>query len=124
MSSDADETVTVTSNLHGERTFRRTRSLTYRRQDGTETGVKAWQGTCVICGGPFEVTTPQGVTTAEQSKSFQTTTCQAHRLTPTEAMSLRFASPDLRRDIFATIKARKLGRVRTNSRVLTNIHPA
>jgi hypothetical protein len=101
LSEDSALTVTTTSNLHGERTFRRV-------TDGTKTGVAIWQGTCAMCGAPFEVKTPQGVVSAEQSKSFCGISCPAHRLTPAEVMRLRFTKAAERRDVFEAIKARKL----------------
>jgi hypothetical protein len=70
------DTVKVVSALHGERIFYLVRMSPYRRKDGTETAIKVWQGSCVVCGAPFEVATPQNAT---GSKSFATTTCQAHR---------------------------------------------
>ena len=78
------EIVTVPSGLHGERTFRRVGSAPYRRADGTETFLAVWQGTCAMCGAPFEITTPKDAAGPEQSKAFWTTTCKAHRLTPPE----------------------------------------
>ena len=39
------EIVTVTSRLHGERTFHLVEMQPYRRMDGTETTVRGWQAT-------------------------------------------------------------------------------
>ena len=39
------ETITVTSRLHGERTFHLVEMQPYRRMDGTETTVRGWQAT-------------------------------------------------------------------------------
>jgi hypothetical protein len=73
--------------------------------DGTKTTVKAWQGTCVICGAPFEVTAPQNIT---GSHSFAATTCPLHKLTPKEVARLRFAKPAERQSIWQAIKADKI----------------
>jgi hypothetical protein len=102
MSEDSPLAVTITSNLHGERTFRRVRFIRYIRADGTEAGVAIWQGSCVICGAPFEVRTPQSVVSAEQSNSFCGVSCPAHRLTPAETTRLRFTKAAERRERAAT----------------------
>ena len=39
------EIVTVTSRLHGERTFQLVEMQPYRRMDGTEATVRGWQAT-------------------------------------------------------------------------------
>ena len=39
------EIVTVTSRLHGERTFHLVEMQPYRRMDGTEATVRGWQAT-------------------------------------------------------------------------------
>jgi hypothetical protein len=100
--------VTLVSRLHGERIFRLVGSQPYKRADGIEVAIKIWQGSCVVCDSPFEVTTPQGVTRAEQSRSFEVTTCPAHRLTSGEANKLRFAKPSIRKAVFAAIKANRM----------------
>jgi hypothetical protein len=105
--------VTITSTLHGERTFRCIRLEPYRRSDGTETELAVWQGDCVVCGGPFEVKTPAGTIRAEQSKSFESTTCPAHKMTPGEVSRLRFAKPGERPTVFGRIKAAKLSATAT-----------
>ena len=75
------ETVTIPSRRHGARTFHRIGSMPYVRKDGSETSLAVWRGTCVVCGEPFEVTTPTGIERAEQSRSFTVVTCPAHRKT-------------------------------------------
>jgi len=73
-------TVKVTSPKHGERVFLLARTQPHRCRDGREMTLKVWQGRCVVCGAPFEVTTPpQNVA---GSKSFLLTTCQVHRGKP------------------------------------------
>jgi hypothetical protein len=56
-----------------------TRFEDYTRTDGTATVLKIWSGKCFDCGAAFEVRTPRNVTSFDQSKSFQTRRCPAHR---------------------------------------------
>jgi hypothetical protein len=101
--------VVVTSELHGERTFRRVRVEPYQRRDGTIIELAIWEGSCVVCGADFEVGAPVKVNRPDGgSKSFTATTCPAHRLTGKEAMSLRFAAPVDRKAMWQEIKAAKL----------------
>jgi hypothetical protein len=106
--SGSSSVVVVNTGSHGNRFFRHVKLVPYRRRDGTETFLKVWSSTCVICGAPFEVVTPRGVIHAEQSCSFQVITCPAHRLTAMEALSLRYAKPAVRAVVFAAIKEKKL----------------
>jgi hypothetical protein len=71
--------VTIRSDRYGWRTFRHIASPTHRKRDGTETTIKTWQGRCVVCDAPFEITTPNGVTSPVQSAAFGVTTCPRHR---------------------------------------------
>jgi hypothetical protein len=71
--------ITITSPAHGVRTFQRIGFRPYVRKDGTETGLAIWQGTCVVCGEPFEVTTPAAAVRVEHSKAFGATRCPQHR---------------------------------------------
>jgi hypothetical protein len=100
--------VVAPSALHGERTFHFVGTVPYRRRDRTETQLAVWQSTCVICGANFEVTTPLHATTPEESTTFGTITCKAHRLTPQQASRLSRAKPDQRPHEFELIKAAKL----------------
>jgi hypothetical protein len=107
MGSDGDLVLTVES-WRGPRTWRRVGLVDHVTRDGRNVALIEWEGTCAVCGRPFRLTTPQGVASADKSKSFQTSTCPAHRLTPSEAAKIRFAPNPLRAEIFDGIKREKL----------------
>jgi len=89
----AAATLTIASTLHGERLWRRVGERDHVTRDGRNIVLAVWQSTCVVCGEAFEVATPASIKTVEQGRrSFETTTCPAHRLTPSEVAKLRFAS--------------------------------
>jgi hypothetical protein len=56
----------------------------YIRKDGTPTQIKVWRAHCDKCQAPFEVTTPLGVASIEQSSAFSKRRCQDHKVTKTE----------------------------------------
>ena len=102
------QTLIIPSSIHGERLWRRVAERPYTTRDGRSTVLLVWQSTCVICGKPFEITTPSGVKAVKQSASFGMTTCPEHRLTPAEVGKLGVAKKDKRRAVFEALKRRKL----------------
>jgi hypothetical protein len=109
-----DLEISVSSPLHGERLWRRIAVKPYVNRAGKNVGLAEWQSNCVVCGKTFAVYTPGHCTSGEQSKSFETTTCPEHRMTPSEVSRLRFAKADDRCNVFASIKAQKLSTTQTN----------
>lgn len=101
------ERITISSPVHGERVFERVGSKPYTRKDGTEITLAVWRGTCMVCGGPFELATPEGATSKETR--FGVVACPQHRLTPSDVASLRASKADKRLAKFEAIKAAKLG---------------
>ena len=51
----------------------------YIRKDGTPTKIKVWRAHCSKCDEPFDVTTPQSVTSIEQSHALKARQCDKHR---------------------------------------------
>lgn len=100
------ETLTISSAFHGERLWRCAGERDHTTRDGRQIVLTLRETPCVICGAPFQVPTPMGVRSAEQSSSFLTTTCPAHRMTPAE--SARIARANDRRAVFGFIKQNKL----------------
>jgi hypothetical protein len=71
------EVITVNSRKHGERAFEYVRSVPYQRQkDRKEMSLFVWLGKCVVCGAPFETTTPRR---NSRPRAFGVTTCPEHR---------------------------------------------
>ena len=101
-------TITVTSPVHGERTWQRTGTRPYVNRKGESAPLAAWQTPCVVCGAPFEITIPAKYNSPDKSNAFQMTTCPDHRMTPSETAKLRFTPSDKRRAAFETIKTAKL----------------
>jgi hypothetical protein len=101
-------TITINSALHGDRIFRRIEIVPFRRKNGTNMSLAVWQGTCVMCGAPFEIKTPGSVERPGQSSAFLATNCSTHKLTSAEVTRLRCSKAADRPDIFAAIKAQKL----------------
>jgi hypothetical protein len=73
--------VVVDSRRHGPRTFRRVGSYPYVRRDGSHSCIETWQASCVVCGAPYEVTTPAHLSSPPSSGAFQVVTCPLHRAT-------------------------------------------
>ena len=108
--AQAELVLTVSSFLHGERLWRHVGKREHSTRDGRTVSIAVWRSACVICGGPFEVATPIGVKAVGQSRSFETTTCSEHRLSPSEAARLRFAKREKRRALFEAMRRQKLSR--------------
>ena len=106
--ADDDIVLKISSPIHGERAWRKVRTHKYATRDGRLVDIVHWQSSCVICGGPFEVTTTAGVSSSDGSHSFELTTCPTHRMTPAEVSKLRRAKKDTRRTVFESIRRRKL----------------
>jgi hypothetical protein len=106
--TEIEPTVTVASAIHGERTWRRLGTRERTRRDGTQLELAIWESRCTICGAPFEIATASSAKSVEQTKRFLTTTCPAHRMTPSEVGRLRSAKRDQRRSVFEAIKATRL----------------
>jgi hypothetical protein len=102
------QTITILSPTHGARIWTRVGRRPYVRRDGTPTTLAVWQCHCAICGGPFAVTTPEAVQTAEQAAAFKIVTCPAHRLTPFEILRMRNARAADRPAVFAKIREKRI----------------
>ena len=100
--------VTVTSYL-GDRVWRRVGERDYTTRAGKPTVLAVWETPCAVCGAPFQIMTPT-TATGEKTKSFTSSTCPVHRMTPSESMKLRYAKTEKRRDVFEAIKRMKLAR--------------
>ena len=94
--------------IHGERLWRRVGARDHLTRDGRSVVLAIWRSMCVICGDPFEVTTPSSISSVEGSGSFLVTTCPAHRMTPSEVSKLRFAKAADRPAVFEAMRRRKL----------------
>jgi hypothetical protein len=103
-----DDLILTIETWLGDRTWRRLGEADYITGDGRAVKLAEWEGMCTICERPFRLMTPLGVCSAGQSKSFNTATCQAHRLTPSESAKIRFAKKGMRAEVFETIKRKKL----------------
>ena len=109
-SLDGEPILTISSALHGERTWRRVGIRDYLTSDVRQVGLAVWESECAVCGARFQIAAPMGAASIEQSASFGLTTCPAHRMTPSEAGRLSVANLDDRRWAFECIKRQKLNR--------------
>jgi hypothetical protein len=105
---EADLVLKMSSAIHGERLWRRVGTRDHVTRDERPIALALWQSTCVICGGPFEVTLPSSIASIEGSNSFLMTTCLAHRMRPSEISKLRSARKGDRRLLFEALRQRKL----------------
>lgn len=104
----SEDSLIVDSPIHGARTWRRIDVRPYVNRKGESAPLAVWRSSCVICGEPFEITIPSRCDSPDKSKSFAITTCLVHRMSPSEAMRLRYAPAAERKGVFEEIKAGKL----------------
>lgn len=102
-------TLTIPSKLHGDRIWRRVGERPYTTRDGRPILLAVWETPCVICGEPFQIALTPNIASVEKSRSFEVTTCPAHRMTPDERWRLKKrCKPSARRKKFEAIKKAKL----------------
>jgi hypothetical protein len=74
--TDLEAPIVIDSKRHGKRTFHPVRMWSYRTAAGRVGQLSIWEGSCVVCGAPFEIVAAGA---PEQSGAFGTTTCKPHR---------------------------------------------
>jgi hypothetical protein len=94
--------------LHGERTWRRCGERSHMTRDGRHIVLVEWQTDCVICGAPIVITATPHARTIAKCNSFRRTSCERHRLTNEQRLTLRDATPERRRVLFEQLKAEML----------------
>jgi hypothetical protein len=98
----------ISSDLHGERLWRRIATRCHMTPKGRVTRLAIWQSACVICGGPFEIATRFRASSIDDDQSFRLTTCLEHRMSRSETQKLQFAKATTRRAVFENIQKQKL----------------
>jgi hypothetical protein len=98
----------ISSNLHGERLWRRIATRGHVTRRGRATRLAIWQTACVICDGPFEIATRFRASSIDDDPGFRLTTCLEHRMSRPETQKLRFAKATTRHTVFENIQQQKL----------------
>jgi hypothetical protein len=101
------DAVTISSNLHGDRVWRRIGRRPHVTRDGRRVVLVTWASTCTICGATFTVETRRRAESG-RDPAFAAVTCPRHRLTPAERGCLFAGDDNRRRRAFAAIKKEKL----------------